>query len=91
MVKKEDGSNRVCGDFKKLNMIIKVDPEPMTTAEDLFRRLGDKKYLSMIDLTKGYWQKPVASEDMYKTAFVTPNGQYEFLGMPFGMVNCPWT
>ena len=24
---------------------------------------------------------------MYKTAFVTPDGQYEFLQMPFGMVN----
>ena len=44
MVKK-DGSNRVCVDFRKLNKITKVDPEPMTTAEDLFRRLSGKKYL----------------------------------------------
>ena len=45
------------------------------------------KYLSKIDLTKGYWQIPVAPEDVYKTAFMTPNGQYEFLQMPFGMLN----
>ena len=45
------------------------------------------KYLSKIDLTNGYWQIPVAPEDVYKTAFVTPDGQYEFLRMPFGMVN----
>ena len=77
MVKKKDSSNRVCVDFQKLNKIIEVDPEPMTTAEDL----------SKIDLTKGYWQIPVAPEDMHKTAFVTPDGQYEFTGMPFGMVN----
>ena len=38
-------------------------------------------------LTKGYWQIPVAPEDVYKTAFVTPDGQYEFLRMPFGMIN----
>ena len=87
MVKKKDGSNRVCVDFRKLNKINEVDPEPMTTAEDLFRRLSGKKYLSKIDLTKGYWQIPVAPEDVHKTAFVTPDGQYEFTRMPFGMVN----
>ena len=36
MVKKKDGSNRVCVDFQKLNKITEVDPEPMTTAENLF-------------------------------------------------------
>ena len=87
MVKKKDGSNRVCVDFRKLNKITEVDPEPMTTAEDLFRRLSGKKFLSKIDLTKGYWQIPVAPEDVHKTAFVTPDGQYEFTRMPFGMVN----
>ena len=30
---------------------------------------------------------PVAPENVYKTVFVTPDGQYEFLRMPFGMVN----
>ena len=45
------------------------------------------KYLSKIDLTKGNWQIPVAPEDVYKTVFVTPDGQYEFLRMTFGMVN----
>ena len=50
MVKKKDGSNGVCDDFMKLNKITEVDPEPMTAAEDLFRRLSGKKYLS--NLTK---------------------------------------
>ena len=36
MVKKKDGSDRVCLDFRKLNKITEVDPEPMTMAEDLF-------------------------------------------------------
>ena len=65
MVNKKDGSNRVCVDFRKLNKITEVDPEPMTTAEDLFRRLNGKKYLSKIDLTKEYWQIPVAPEVMH--------------------------
>ena len=43
MVKKKDGSNRVCVDFRKLNKINKIDPEPMITAEDLFHRLSGMK------------------------------------------------
>ena len=70
MVKKKDGSNRVCVDFRKLNKITEVDPEPMTTAEDPFRRLNGMKYLSKIDLTKAYWQIPAAPEDVYKTALL---------------------
>ena len=87
MVKKKDASNRVCVDFRKLNKITKVDPERMTMAEDLFGRLSGMKYLSKIDLTKGYWQILLAPENVYKIAFVTPDGQYEFLRMPVGMVN----
>ena len=45
MVKKKDGLNRVCVDFRKLNKITEVDPKPMTTAEDLFRQLSGKKYI----------------------------------------------
>ena len=72
MVKKKYGSNRVCVDFRKLYKITKVHPEPMTTAGDLFHQLSGKKYLSKIDLTKGYYQIPVAPQDV----FVTPDGHY---------------
>ncbi|XP_068215800.1 uncharacterized protein [Palaemon carinicauda] len=87
MVKKSDGSNRVCIDFRKLNRITIFDPEPMVTADDVFARLSESNYFTKIDFTKGYWQIKVRSEDVPKTAFVTPDGQYEFLKMPFGMVN----
>ena len=59
----------------------------MTTEKDLFMRLSGKKYLSKNDLTKGYWQIPVAPEDVHKTAFVTPDVQYKFTSIAFGMVN----
>ncbi|XP_068240035.1 uncharacterized protein [Palaemon carinicauda] len=87
MVKKSDGSNRVCIDFRKLNRITIFDPEPMVTADDVFARLSESNFFTKIDFTKGYWQIKVRSEDVPKTAFVTPDGQYEFLKMPFGMVN----
>ena len=59
----------------------------MTPAADIFQKISKDKYFTKIDLTKGYWQVPVAEEDVYKTAFVTQDGSYEFLKMPFGMMN----
>ena len=44
VVKKKDGSNRICVDYRKLNWIIVTDPEPMTTAEDLFQKLDKVKF-----------------------------------------------
>ena len=59
----------------------------MITSEDLFRRSSEETYFSKIDFSKGYWQIPVAENDIHNTALVTPDGTYEFLQMPFGMVN----
>ena len=87
IVKKKDGSNRVCVDYRRLNKLTVFDPEPMVTAVDLFQKLSGDKFFTRIDLSKGYWQIPVAEEDISKTAFVTPDGRYEFLRMPFGLVN----
>ena len=87
VVKKKDGSNRMCVDYRQLNLVMVADPAPMSTAEDLFGKLGKCQYYSTIDLSKEYWQIPVAEEDIHKTAFVTPDGCYEFLRMPFGMKN----
>ena len=87
VVKKKDGSNRICVDYRKLNKLTVFDPEPMPTAEEVFQRLNGDKYFSKIDLSKGYWQIAIPEEDVSKTAFVTPDGSYEFLKMLFGMVN----
>ena len=87
VVKKKDGSNRMCVDYRKLNLVTVADPAPMTTAEVLFGKLGKCHYYSTIDLSKRYWKIPVTEEDMHKTAFLTPDGCNEFLRMPFGMKN----
>ncbi|GFO18748.1 Zinc finger protein [Plakobranchus ocellatus] len=45
------------------------------------------QYFSKIDLSKGYWQIPVRKEDIPKTAFVTMDCHYEFLRIPFRMMD----
>lgn len=87
VVRKRDGSNRVCIDYRKLNLSSIFDPEPTATADDIFAKVSKAKYLSTIDLSKGYWQIPVDEEDVLKTGFVTPDGTYVFRRTPFGMVN----
>ena len=74
IVKKKDGSNRVCIDYQKLNKLTIFDPEPMLAAVDLFQKLNGDKSFSKIDLSKGYWQITIPEVDIPKTAFVTPDG-----------------
>ena len=89
MVRKKDGSVRFCVDFRRLNRIITFDPEPMPNPDVLFSELSQDKFFSKIDLTKGYWQIPMAETSKDVTSFVTPEGHYKFLFMPFGLVVAP--
>ena len=89
LVRKKDGSNRFCVDYRKLNAITVFDPEPVPNADDLLTKLSQGRYFSKFDLSKGYWQIPMAEADKAKTAFVTSEGLYQFTVLPFGMVNAP--
>ena len=89
LVRKKDGQVRFCVDFRQLNKKIPFDAEPMPNIDELFAKFGRARYLSKLDLTKGYWQIPVAEEDRHKTAFTTPDGQYQWVVMPFGLKTAP--
>lgn len=77
LVKKKDGKIRFCVDFRKVNRGVQFDAEPMPDVEFLFAQVGQAKYLSKIDLSKGYWQVPMKEQDRPKTAFTTPEGQFQ--------------
>ncbi|XP_069074081.1 astrocytic phosphoprotein PEA-15 isoform X1 [Pleurodeles waltl] len=91
LVPKPDGSVRFCIDFCKLNDISLFDTYPIPRVDDVLEKLGKAKYLSTLDLTKGYWQIPLSSEDKEKTAFSTPSGLYHFTVFPFGLHGAPAT
>ena len=75
LVKKKDGSLRLCVDYRRLNSVSE-SAYPMPRIDDLIDKLGEARFISTLDLTRGYWQVPVAEEARYKTAFATPFGLY---------------
>lgn len=87
LVKKKDGSVRFCVDFRKLNQITIFDSEPIPDQEEIYTRISNKYYFSKFDLSKGYWQVPLAETVKALTAFITPDGLFQFTTMPFGLVN----
>ena len=89
LVKKPDGSNRFCCDYRKLNLVTIPDAEPIPDQDEIFAKLAKDNYFSKLDLTKGYWQVPLTERAKPLTAFVTPNGLYQFKTMPFGLINAP--
>ncbi|XP_041435978.1 uncharacterized protein LOC121399407 [Xenopus laevis] len=91
LVPKKDGSTRFCVDYRKLNQVTVTDAYPMPRVDELLDRLGNAKYLTTLDLSRGYWQIPLAPEDQEKSAFITPYGLFHFTVMPFGMKNAPAT
>ena len=78
LVKKADGTDRFCVDFRKLNAITKKDVYPLPRVDDMLDALGKADYFAVLDLQSGFWQIPLHPEDREKTAFSTARGHYEF-------------
>ena len=57
----------------------------------LIDKLGGAEFITTLDLTRGYWQVPIAQESRTKTAFTTPFGLFQFTVMPFGLHGAPAT
>ena len=91
IVFKKDGSLRICIDFRKLNAISEFDAYPMPRIDDLLERIGAAKYITTLDLCKGYWQVPLEKSSRPYTAFQTPGGLFQFTVMPFGLHGAPAT
>lgn len=91
MVKKPNGTWRMCGDYRKINSQTIPDRYPPPMISDLFERLSGKTVFSKLDLVKAFHQIPMNVDDVQKTAIITPVGLFEYLVMPFGLRNAAQT
>ncbi|CAN2389487.1 multicellular organism development, partial [Pristimantis euphronides] len=88
-VGKKDGGLRPCVDYRGLNDITRKNRYPLPLISDLFNQIQGARWFSKLDLRGAYNLIRIRQGDEWKTAFITPEGQFECLVMPFGLCNAP--
>lgn len=87
LVKKCDGSWRMCIDFKNLNSSCPKDYYPLPEIDWKIESVVGFQYKCFLDAYKGYYQVQMAEEDEEKTTFYSEQGTYCYIKMPFGLKN----
>ena len=72
-----------------LNKQTKTDAYLIPQIDEILDHLYKAQVFSKIDLSKVYHQVSVELSYMHKTAFPTKYGLFEFLVLPFELVNAP--
>lgn len=90
IVRKKDGSMRLCVDYRKLNAKTVRYPS-FTQNRGELDTVGNAKWFSTLDLASGFNQVAMDPADKHKTAFITQFGLYKYNRMPFGLSNAPAT
>ena len=88
-VPKKDGGVRLVVDYRAVKKLTQVDKYPLPRLDELLAQVGRAKFLSTLDLSQGYHQVPIDDTSIPKTAFITTFGKFEYVRLPFGLVNAP--
>ncbi|GBL90120.1 Retrovirus-related Pol polyprotein from transposon 297, partial [Araneus ventricosus] len=89
LVKKKDGSSRLCIDYRRLNKITVREHFPLPLMDDLLDRLQSANIFTTLDLRNAFFHVDIDPSSKKYASFVTDTGQYEFNKMSFGLTNSP--
>ncbi|KAG8181795.1 hypothetical protein JTE90_000087 [Oedothorax gibbosus] len=53
---------RPCIDYRRLNKVTRTQYFPIPNIEELIEKVSSAKYISVLDLTRGYWQIPLSKQ-----------------------------
>ena len=91
LVRKESGGWRMCTDYRKINQVTRGDSYPIPRIDECIDCVGKAKYITKIDLLKGYYGVPMTERAKEMSAFITHRGLFQYKVMPFGMKGAPAT
>jgi len=89
IVPKKNNTFQISIDYQQLSSKIVKDRYPLPLIEDQLDKLRDAMKFTTLDLENGFFHLPMDEDSVKYTAFVTPNGHYEFLKIPFGLYVAP--
>ena len=86
---KQDGSVRICGDYKIVNQAAKTDSFPLPRIDDLFASLAGGQAFSKLDLAHAYLQLELDDESKKLVTINTQKGLFQYNRLPFGVSAAP--
>ena len=91
VVRKSDGSIRICLDVRAVNARTKHDSFPLPRTDTCLQSMHGSNYFSTLDLYAGFNQILLDERDACKTSFSTERGSFEYVMLPFGLQGGPAT
>ena len=91
LVQKKDGTWRLCNECRELSNINFCNRYMIPQIDDLLDQIKGANYFNKIDLNYGYHQVQMEPIDVWKVAFKSKEGLFEWLAMPFRFTNAPAT
>ncbi|GFS89105.1 retrovirus-related Pol polyprotein from transposon 297 [Trichonephila clavipes] len=90
LVESPNKDPRPCVDYRRLNEITRAEFFPLPNMEEIVEKVSAAPYVTVMDLSKGYFQIPLTPRAQRYAAFVTPFGTYIPKKMMFGLVCAPY-
>ncbi len=92
LVPKKDSSNRPVIDFCKVNALTVTDQYLLPVLSELLQSIGKHNTVfSSLGLLSGFWEIPMEKKSGEITEISTPSGHNEWLRLPMGLRNAPFT
>ncbi|KAG3097427.1 hypothetical protein PI124_g10213 [Phytophthora idaei] len=89
-IRTADGEWPIVHDFRGLNAKINVPANLIPRKDEILRTMSRGKMFSALDLLWGFFQVKLREEYIPYTAFATPDGLYEYLVTPMGILSNPY-